>query len=55
LIIFRELIYIKEAYIKNIAGLLSTLIFVHKMSVDVINFVVAMQNWYVARGGCTGL
>jgi hypothetical protein len=34
LIIFRELFNIKEAYMKNMAGLLSSLIFVHKMSVD---------------------
>jgi len=55
LIIFRELFNIKESYIKNMAGLLSTLIFVHKMSVDIINFVVAVQNWYVGCAGCRGV
>jgi hypothetical protein len=54
LIIFRQLFNIKEAYIKNMTGLLSTLIFAHKMSVDIINFVVAVQNWYVECGGCRG-
>jgi len=37
------------------AGLLSTLISVHKMDVDIINFVVAVQNWYVGCGDCRGL
>jgi len=33
--------------------LLNTLNFVYKMSVDILKFVVAVQNWFVRRAGCS--
>jgi hypothetical protein len=31
----------------------NTLKFVYKMSVDILKFVVAVQNWFVRRAGCS--
>jgi len=36
-------------------GLLSTLKFVHKMSVDIIKFVVAEQNCFVKCAVCSNI
>jgi hypothetical protein len=33
---------------ENMDGLLNTLKFVHEISVDIMKFVVAVQNWFVS-------
>jgi len=51
---YQGVTYVNKAHIKkNMNGLLNKLKFVYKMSVDVLKFVVAVQNWFVRRAGCS--
>jgi len=34
-------------------GLLNTLKFIHKVSAEIIKFVVAVRNWFVRYGVCS--